>query len=257
MNVSNDVVLITGAAQGCGAAHARAFISAGARVILADVRDAAGATLARDLGDRARYIKLDVSQERDWIAAVAYAEAEFGTITVLINNAGVVYDSPLEDYDVDEWQRVIGVNLTGTFLGIKHVAAGMKALRRGSIINVSSAMGQRGAAHSYSYVASKWGIRGLTRSAAIELGGHGVRVNTVLPGFIETDMSAQDDPSALEIPLRRSADPAELSHTMLFLGSDASSYVTAAELAVDGGQTANLPRYDAQHGLDLTQPLQT
>jgi 3alpha(or 20beta)-hydroxysteroid dehydrogenase len=255
MDLSNEVVLVTGAARGCGAAHARAFVSAGARVLLADVLDAAGAALASELGERARYVRLDVSREADWRDAVTYAKREFGVITVLVNNAGVVHDSPLEEYAVEDWERVIGINLTGTFLGIKHVSAGMKSLRRGSIINVSSAMGQRGAAHLYSYVASKWGIRGLTHSAAIELGGHGIRVNTVLPGFIETDMSADDDPSALEIPLRRSATPAELSHTMLYLAGESSSYVTAAELAVDGGQTANLPRYDAQHGLDLTTPL--
>ena len=255
MDLTNDVVLITGAARGSGAAHARAFIGAGASVVIADVLDDEGAALADSLGERALYVRLDVGLEQDWIDAIAATARAFGSVTVLVNNAGVVHDAPLVDYDLDDWQRVISVNLTGVFLGMKHVAPGMKALKRGSIINVSSLMGQRGAAHSYSYVASKWGVRGLTRSAAIELGGHGIRVNTVLPGFIQTSMTAEDDPSQLEIPLRRSATPEELAPTMLFLASDDSSFMTAAELAVDGGQTANIARYDGLHGIDLTTPL--
>jgi len=255
MTLADDIVLITGAARGSGAAHARAFVDAGARVIIADVLDAEGRALAGELGDQSRYVHLDVSQESDWRNAVATAENNFGTVTVLINNAGIVHDAPLDDYALADWNRVIGVNLTGVFLGMKHVSPGMKTNRRGSIINVSSLMGQRGAAHSYSYVASKWGIRGLTRSAAIELGGFGIRVNTVLPGFIQTAMTDGDDPGQLEIPLRRSATPEELAPTMLFLASSASSFMTGAELAVDGGQTANIARYDALHGVDLTRPI--
>lgn len=255
MDLNNDVVLVTGAARGSGAAHARAFVNAGARVVLADVLDEQGRAEADALGERAHYVHLDVSKEPQWAAAVASTEQRFGTVTVLVNNAGVVHDSPLTEYELADWHRVIDINLTGVFLGMKHVAPGMKSLRRGSIINVSSVMGHRGAAHSYSYVASKWGIRGLTRSAAIELGGHGIRVNTVLPGFIQTDMTVQDDPADLEIPLRRSASPDELAPTMLFLASSASSFMTAAELDVNGGQTANIARYDALHGVDLTTPL--
>jgi 3alpha(or 20beta)-hydroxysteroid dehydrogenase len=255
MDLSQDVVLVTGAASGSGAAHARAFIAAGARVVLGDVLDEQGTALAGELGERARYVHLDVSQEPHWAEAIAATEQAFGIVTVLVNNAGVVHDAPLTDYELADWHRVLDINLTGVFLGMKHVAPGMKSLRRGSIINVSSVMGQRGAAHSYSYVASKWGIRGLTRSAAIELGGYGVRVNTVLPGFIQTAMTAADDPADLEIPLRRSATPEELAPTMLFLASDASSFMTAAELDVNGGQLANIARYDALHGVDLTTPV--
>lgn len=252
MNLKNDIVLITGGAQGSGAAHSRAFIREGARVVITDVVDEIGMTLAEELGDRAIYVHLDVSDEASWERAVARAQEAFGTISVLVNNAGVVYGSALENYSLAEWNRVISIDLTGTFLGMKHVAAGMKAARRGSIINISSMMGQRGSAGSYSYVAAKWGVRGLTKSAAIELGGHGVRVNAVLPGFIETAMTSKDDVYDLEIPLRRSATPEELSGTILYLASDASSFTTGAEISVDGGQSANIPRYDATHGFIMT-----
>lgn len=254
MNLEDDIVLITGGAQGSGAAHAKAFIDAGARVVVADVADEVGTALVESLGPRALYLHLDVSSEDNWVEAVKRTEEAFGTVSVLVNNAGVVYGQQLENYALEDWNRVIGIDLTGTFLGMKHVATGMKAARRGSIINISSMMGQRGSAYSYSYVAAKWGVRGLTKSAAIELGGHGIRVNTVLPGFIATAMTAADDPADLEIPLRRSATPEELTGTILYLASSASSFTTGAEIAVDGGQSANIPRYDGLHGFIMTGP---
>jgi 3alpha(or 20beta)-hydroxysteroid dehydrogenase len=254
MRLVNHVALITGAARGSGAAHARAFIAEGAKVVLADVLDDEGKALSKELGKNALYLHLDVSSEADWIKAVAAAEAQLGTVSVLVNNAGIVHSAPLDEYPLESWERVIGIDLTGTFLGMKAVSFGMKKARRGSIINISSIMGLRGAAHSYAYVAAKWGVRGLTKSAAIELGVHGIRVNTVLPGFIDTAMTVKDDPAALEIPLGRAAKPEELAKTIVFLASDESSFTTGAELCVDGGQTTNIPLYDRLHGVFLSGP---
>lgn len=254
MSVVDEIVLVTGGARGSGAAHCRAFVAAGASVVIADILDEEGLALAEELGSKAVYVHLDVASEPSWIAALAAAEVTFGPVSVLVNNAGIVHSAPLETYDIASWNQVIAVDLTGTFLGMKHVAPAMKSARRGSIINISSVMGLRGAAHSYAYVAAKWGVRGLTKSAAIELGVFGIRVNTVLPGFINTAMTVDDDPTTLEIPLGRGAHPEELAQTVVFLAGSGSSFTTGAEISVDGGQTTNIPLYDKSHGVNLSGP---
>lgn len=256
MTLQDDIALVTGAAQGIGAATVRALAAQGARVVATDVADELGEALADELGDRVIYHHLDVANEGHWQSALAAATQTFGTVSVLVNNAGVCYDSPLEEYSLEGWNQVISVNQTGALLGMKHVAVGMKQLQRGSIINISSVQGLRGAAFQYAYVASKWAMRGLTKCAALELAGHGIRVNTILPGGIDTPMTEGFDWTQLEIPMRRVIQPEELAKTIVHLAGSESSFTTGAELVVDGGQMLNIPRYDAMHGLTFTGPLQ-
>ena len=253
-DMTHHIAIVTGGSRGNGAAQCRALVAAGALVLITDVLDAEGEQLAKDLGDRALYRHLDVTREGDWRAAVAMTEQRLGPITVLVNNAGIPGGGILEETTLEDWNRVISVDLTGTFLGMKHVAPSMKTAGRGSIVNISSVQGFRGSAFVYGYVAAKWGVRGMTKSAAIELASHNIRVNTVAPGFFDTPMMAGQDATDLEIPMRRAGDPAELAKTVVFLASDDSSYTTGAEIAVDGGLLSGIPLYDALHGIQMSGP---
>ncbi|MGH3251524.1 MAG: SDR family NAD(P)-dependent oxidoreductase [Trebonia sp.] len=253
-DMTHHVALVTGGARGNGAAQCRALVGAGARVLVTDVLDTEGETLAKDLGDRAAYQHLDVTREGDWQAAVAAAGERFGLVTVLVNNAGIPGGGIIEETTLEDWNRVLGVDLTGTFLGMKHVAPSMKSAGSGSIVNISSVQGLRGSAFVYAYVAAKWGVRGMTKSAAIEFAAHNIRVNTVAPGFFDTPMMAGQDATDLEIPMRRAGDPAELAKTVVFLASDDSSYTTGAEIVVDGGLLAGIPLYDSLHGIQMSGP---
>ena len=228
--VSGKVALISGAARGMGASHARMLVEQGAQVIIADVIDDEGAELAQQLGDAAIYRHLDVRDPLHWDAAVAAAVSRFGKLDVLVNNA-----------DMDQWRNVIEVNLTGTFLGIRAVVDAMRAARGGSIINVSSIEGMRGAPMVHPYVASKWAVRGLSKSAALELAPHNIRVNSVHPGFIRTPMTDNLPPDLFTIPLGRPGDAAEVSTFVVFLASDESSYATGSEFVMDGGLITDVP----------------
>lgn len=243
--VHNKVAIVTGGTGGMGATHARALVAEGGKVVIADLDDTKGQALAAELNDvqgaSARYVHLDVTSEDDWAAAVAFTLDEFGRIDVLVNNAGIANGAPIGEYDVDAWRTILDVNLTGTFLGIRAVSPIMAKAGSGSIINVSSVEGLRGSAGLHGYVASKFGVRGLTKSVALELGFRGVRVNSVHPGFIETPMTAGIDVDQLLIPLGRGAQPEEVSQTIVFLASDESSYSTGAEFVVDGGLVAGVP----------------
>lgn len=239
--VAGKIALISGGARGMGAAHARALVDEGANVVIGDLLDDAGEALAAELGPNAIYVHLDVTDKQQWVDAVAATKTAFGPVSVLINNAGIANGNLLTDFELSEWQRILDINLTGTFLGCQAVAQTMIENKAGSIINISSVEGYRGSPGLHGYTATKFAVRGLTKSIALELAPHGVRVNSVHPGLIRTDMTAGIPEDFLQIPLRRAADPAEVSALVLYLASDESSYSTAAEFLIDGGLIAGIP----------------
>ncbi|HEU4361223.1 MAG TPA: glucose 1-dehydrogenase [Mycobacterium sp.] len=239
--VDGKVALISGGARGMGAAHARALVAEGAKVVVGDILDEDGDKLVGQLGDAARFAHLDVTQPDQWQAAVQTAVETFGTLNVLVNNAGIANANSLQNFPLADWQRIIDVNLTGTFLGMQAAVAPMTAAGGGSIINISSIEGLRGSAGLYGYVASKFGVRGLTKAAALELATSKIRVNTVLPGLVRTRMTIGVLDDYLQIPLGRGAQPAEVSTCVVYLASDESSYSTGADFVVDGGLTVGVP----------------
>lgn len=241
VDLDRRVAIVTGGARGIGAAYVRALHEAGARVVIADVLDSDGAALAAELGEDARFVRLDVTVESDWTRLVEEVLANEGSIDVLINNAGIANAAPIEHLSVQKWDAVIAVNLTGVFLGCRAVVPAMKAAGGGSIINISSVEGMRGSAGLHGYTASKFGVRGLSQSLAVELGPWGIRVNCVHPGLIQTSMSARIDPARLDIPLGRAGVPADLAGTIVLLASDAASFTSGAEFVVDGGMIAGIP----------------
>jgi 3alpha(or 20beta)-hydroxysteroid dehydrogenase len=235
--VAGKIALITGAARGMGAAHARRFIAEGARVVLGDILDADGAALAAELSSDARYIRLDVTKPDDWAAAVALCVADFGGLHILVNNAGIFGGAAIVDHPLDLWQRMIEINLTGVFLGIRAATSALVASGSGSIINISSVAGLRGAPGGSAYVASKFGVRGLTKAVAAELAPFGVRCNSVHPGIIDTPMAEGLNTQGYDYPLGRMARSEEVTNLVLYLASDEASYSTGSEFIVDGGLT--------------------
>ena len=234
------VALVSGGARGLGAAYVRALHGCGASVVIADLLEEEGTALADELGERALFVPLDVTSEESWAGAVA-AAVGLGGVDVLVNNAGIANAGRIERYGREKWDAVIAVNLTGTYLGVRAVVPVMKAARRGSIINISSVEGMRGDAALHGYVASKFGVRGLTKSLAVELGADGIRVNSVHPGFVLTPMTERLDATLQRIPLGRPAVPDDVVGAVLFLAGDGSAYVTGTELVVDGGMIAGVP----------------
>jgi 3alpha(or 20beta)-hydroxysteroid dehydrogenase len=243
--LEGKIAIVTGAAQGMGAAHASKLVDAGASVLLADIIDDAGQRQADSLGAAARFAHLDVTSADDWKLALKAAMDAFGLPNILVNNAGI--NSATKDQIVNlttkEFMHTIDVNLHGTFLGLKIVGGEMVSRRKGgSIINVSSVGGLNGAADSAAYVASKWGVRGLSKTAAIEFGGAGVRVNTICPGLIDTPMIQTDTlPDLFRRnygALGRIGTAEEIAALVVFLASDESSFSTGAEFVADGGRSA-------------------
>jgi 3alpha(or 20beta)-hydroxysteroid dehydrogenase len=238
--LEGKVALISGGARGQGAAEARLFAAEGARVIIGDVLDDEGAQTAEELGDAVAYRHLDVTDEANWQAVVAEAEDLFGPVSVLVNNAGVLSFGSLEKVELAEFERVMRINVHGVFLGMKTVAASMERAGGGSIVNTSSTSGLTGLPFLSAYTASKWAVRGLTKTAAIDLGRKGIRVNSVHPGGIDTPMiagTASDAPFYKRLPVARMGTADEVARAVLFLASDEASYTTGAELAIDGGAT--------------------
>lgn len=240
-DLAGRVALVTGGGRGIGEAYVRGLHAAHARVVIADILEDAGRALAAELGDRAIFTKLDVTDEAQWAGAVEVAVQAFGTVDVLVNNAGIANAAPIEHLTTEKWNAVIAVNLTGTFFGCRAVVPIMKEQGRGSIINISSVEGMRGSVGLHGYTASKFGVRGLSASLAVELGQFGIRVNSVHPGFINTSMTTRIDPAHLDIPLGRPGEPEDLAGTIVFLASDASSFTSGAEFVVDGGMIAGIP----------------
>jgi 3alpha(or 20beta)-hydroxysteroid dehydrogenase len=240
--LDGKVAIITGGARGMGGATSRLFAAEGAKVVIADVLDKEGAALAEELKGSATFQHHDVTDEASWSSVVAKAIATFGKVDILVNNAGILLFKTLLDTSKADYERVLGVNLMGAFLGIKAVAPHMIERGSGSIVNVSSVDGMKGANSLGAYSSSKWGLRGLTRVAAMEFGHKGVRVNSIHPGGIDTAMGNPYSENRTEVnkrytmvPLQRVGDPIEAARTSLFLASDDSSYLCGAEIAVDGG----------------------
>jgi 3alpha(or 20beta)-hydroxysteroid dehydrogenase len=245
-DLDSKVAIITGAARGQGAAAARLFVAEGARVVVADVLDDLGKELADSLGDAAIYRHLDVSSEDDWKSVVDEAVETLGGVDVLVNNAGILRFAALPDMPLADYLHIVNVNQVGTFLGMRAVAKPMMAAGKGSIVNISSVEGLAGMPYLTAYTSTKFAIRGMTKVAALELGPHGIRVNSVHPGMIETDMvkdaagghDVDLSPAAKRIALRRLGQSEDIAEAVLFLAGDRSAYVTGAELAADGGATA-------------------
>jgi 3alpha(or 20beta)-hydroxysteroid dehydrogenase len=242
--LAGKVALVTGAARGMGEAEARLFAQQGARVLLCDVLDAQGQAVAKEIGDAALYLHLDVTRESDWSRAVEEAEASFGRLDVLVNNAGIVRSAPLEQMSLADYRAVIDVNQVGVFLGMRAAVPAMARAGSGSIVNVSSIDGLTGMNFVIGYVASKFAVTGMTRAAALELAPRGIRVNSIHPGYVDTPMAnpaGEERPTLLQrfaaqrVPLGRMARPDEIAQVALFLASDESSYCTGSQFLVDGG----------------------
>ncbi len=239
--VDTKVALISGAARGMGESHARLLVAEGAKVVIADILDDQGQALADELGADARFVHLDVTNPKQWTAAAAVAVEEFGKLNVLVNNAGIINYGPLKTFDLTKWQQILDVNVTGTLLGIQAVVDPMIAAGGGSIVNISSIEGLRGAAWVHEYVTSKWAVRGLTKSAALELAPNNIRVNSLHPGMVRTPMTAHMPEDLVAAPLGRIADPVEVSTFVVMLASDESSFATGSEFVMDGGLIADVP----------------
>lgn len=242
---TDKVVIVTGAARGQGETEARLFAARGARVVLTDVLEAEGRSVADSIGEAARFVAHDISDEAAWNTVVETAQSEFGGIDVLINNAGIYWVKPISEETVEGLMKMVEVNLAGTFQGIKAVTAPMRARGGGAIVNVSSTAGSMGYPGHAAYGATKWALRGLTRVAALELADDGIRVNCVLPGAVDTAMTWSLGMEAGEgklpgVPLRRVGLTTEIAEVVAFLSSDAAAYVTGSEYIVDGGASAGV-----------------
>jgi 3alpha(or 20beta)-hydroxysteroid dehydrogenase len=244
--LQGKVAIITGAAGGIGAAAARAFAAEGARLVLTDADASRAEALAGELGEHACSSVHDVTSEADWDAVVARTLRAHGQIDVLVNNAGVFLAAPLAKTSLEDFRRVIDVNTVGVFLGMRAVTHAMSERGAGSIVNMSSVAGMIGSPYLTAYAASKFAVRGMTKVAARELAGSGVRVNSIHPGQIDTEMNARQREATPElidrliagIPMRRIGTPHEVAQALMFLASDASAYMTGAELVLDGGTSA-------------------
>jgi 3alpha(or 20beta)-hydroxysteroid dehydrogenase len=239
------VALITGGARGQGEAEARLFVAEGARVVLADVLDAAGEKLAGSLGAAARYEHLDVTKPAEWQRVVAGIAAREGRLDVLLNNAGIFRGGFIATMPLADYMAVIEVNQVGCFLGMQACQPLMKKGGGGSIVNISSVAGRKGVPGASAYGASKFAIRGMTKTAALEFGRIGIRVNAICPGSILTPMIAPSEFPNVDqkgfwagLPIPRAGEAEEVAKAALFLACDDSSYVTGTELTIDGGETA-------------------
>jgi 3alpha(or 20beta)-hydroxysteroid dehydrogenase len=240
--LEGKVAIITGAAQGMGAAHARRFVEEGAKVVITDLNEEKGAALANELGANALFVKQNVTNEAEWATVVETAEAKFGPVNILVNNAGITMAKSILQVSLEEYRRIVDINQVSVFLGMKTVIPSMQKAGGGSIVNISSINGLVGGA--VGYTDTKFAVRGITKAAALECANYGIRVNSVHPGVIATPMVVQGDTKAAveefakHIPMKRVAQSEEVTNVVLYLATDESSYSTGAEFVVDGGITA-------------------
>ena len=248
MRLEGKVALITGGARGQGATEGQLFVDEGAKVVLADILDAEGESTAaqiRENGGEASYVHLDVTSEDEWRAAIEFTLQAYGRLDVLINNAAIYRRTPIVDTDVEEWRQIMEINSTGVFLGTKHAIPAMRRAGGGSIINISSTAGLVGSARGSAYGASKGSVRLFTKHTAIQHATEKIRANSIHPGPVDTEMIADNigtpegrAESEARVPLGRIGTVMDVAYGALFLASDESSYMTGAELVIDGGVTA-------------------
>ncbi|ADI12969.1 2O-beta-hydroxysteroid dehydrogenase [Streptomyces bingchenggensis BCW-1] len=237
MRFDKKVAIVTGGARGMGASHVRGLAAEGARVAVCDLLDDEGEALADEL-PHTRYCHLDVTDEAQWQSVVRTVEDTFGPVDVLVNNAGIIHFGGVVEQSPEHFRRILDVNLVGAFIGMHTVLPGMRDRGHGAVVNVSSAAGLVGFAGGIGYVASKWGVRGMTKAAALDMAGTGVRINSVHPGVIRTPMGEDASPGLFaHQPVPRIGEPEEVTRMVLFLASDDASYTTGGEFLVDGGQT--------------------
>lgn len=244
--LAGKIAIITGASQGMGEAHARAFVAEGAQVVLGDINEGAGAALAAALGSSALFVHHDVTSSSGWAQVVAQGEARFGPINVLVNNAGIIGPvARTAEIAESDFAQVCAVNMTGVFLGMQAVLPSMLAQGGGSIVNISSISGMVAivGTPNLAYAGSKFAVRGMTKQVAVEYGDHNIRANSIHPGYVKTPMmvAATDEDgggATAAIPLRRFAEAQEISPLVIFLASDESSFITGMEHVIDGGMTA-------------------
>jgi len=233
--VAGKIAIVTGGASGIGEAIATVLANEGARVLICDIDSAKGEALAARLGDAVRFCKLNVASASDWQAAVETAEASFGPVTVLVNNAGILDVAPLDEMSEEAFRRVVDVNQVGPFLGMKSVVGSMRKAGGGSIVNISSAAGIVPLPMMTSYVASKFAVTGMSKVASIDLAKYNIRVNSVHPGSIATPLTAGATSSPTRQAIKRHGQPEEVAAMVLFLSSDEASFCTGAKYIVDGG----------------------
>ncbi|MFH5881054.1 SDR family NAD(P)-dependent oxidoreductase [Liberiplasma polymorphum] len=242
--INQKVAIITGASQGIGAACAKLFIEEGAKVVLSDINEEKGLLLAKTLGENALFIKHDVSKREDWEAVLLKTNQVFGQVDILVNNAGIVIQKPFEQATDEDFHKTYMVNQFGVYLGMNVCYPSMKLAGGGSIINVSSTSGFRGKAGLMAYNASKFAVRGMTKSAALEFAKDNIRVNSVHPGFINTPMTMDNiseeykQKAINDTPLKRGGEALEVAKMILFLACDDSSFSTGSEFITDGGRLA-------------------
>ncbi|TNE40156.1 MAG: glucose 1-dehydrogenase [Sphingomonadales bacterium] len=245
--LQDKVAIITGAAQGQGEATARLFAAEGCKVVLTDIKETKGTAVAADIGENALFVKHDVSDEASWAAVVDQAVTKFGTVDILVNNAAITFFNIIDDTTKSDLERLLAINVVGTYIGMKTVLPVMQKAGRGSVVNISSVNGLRGTYGMSAYDACKWAVRGMTKAVALEMAVQGIRVNSVHPGAIDTpmlnptgEMTSVQMGKDFGIPFQRVGRPEEVANASLFLASDDASYISGAELAVDGAWTTGL-----------------
>lgn len=238
---AGKVALVTGGARGIGAEVVRHLVAEGAKVVITDILVEEGRALAEELGDDTVFIRHDVTSREDWQQVVDLAEKSFGGLDVLVNNAGIADFGTVEQFGFDQWDRIIAINLTAVFVGTKIALPLLKkSERNASVINISSTAGLQGYEALSGYVASKWGVRGMTKSMALDLGPANIRVNSIHPGAVRTPMTEGLDLAQTHVALKRMGLPHEIAYLAVFLASDESTFSTGGEFIADGGETAGL-----------------